>query len=172
VPLVMAPMRRLSSALLAVTFVGGAVCAMPVADAAGQVWNGTYSLLRYAGEKTGTSLAARQPEPDFSDVYNFVTDCSSGTCVATVIDGPKPANPTLPLPPRYTWNGSTWVHIYEWQWDCYMGEGVPKAWNPARSVANYTPQADGSLRGSWRTDIYGGPCAGTVIMDVAAFPAA
>ena len=121
-------MRRLSSALLAVTLVGGAVCAMPVADAAGQVWNGKYSLLRYAGEKTGTSLAARQPEPDFSDVYNFVTDCSSGTCVATVIDGPKPANPTLPLPPRYTWNGSTWVHIYEWQWDCYHGrrrsEGV------------------------------------------------
>ena len=164
-------MRRMSSALLAVTLVGGAESAMPVADAAGQVWNGTYSLLRYAGEKTGTSLAARQPEPDFSDVYNFVTDCSSGTCVATVIDGPKPANPTLPLPPRYTWNGSTWVHIYEWQWDCYMGEGVPKAWNPARSVANYTPQADGSLRGSWRTDIYGGPCAGTVVMDVAAFPA-
>ena len=40
---------------------------------------------------------------------------------------------------------STWVHIYEWQWDCYMGEGVPKAWNPARSVAYYTPQPDGSV---------------------------
>jgi hypothetical protein len=52
-----------------------------------------------------------------------------------------------------------------------MGEGVPKAWNPARSVAYYTPQPDGTLRGSWRTDIYGGPCAGSVVMDVAAFPA-
>ena len=68
-------------------------------------------------------------------------------------------------------NGSTWVHIYEWQWDCYMGEGNPKVWAPARSVAYYTPQRDGTLRGSWRTDIYGGPCDGTVVMDVAAFPA-
>ena len=84
---------------------------------------------------------------------------------------PRPANPTLPLPPQYTWNGATWVHIYEWQWDCFMGDGVPKEWNPARSVAYYTPQPDGTLRGSWRTDIYGGPCDGSVIMDVAAFPA-
>lgn len=141
----------------------------PMAVAAGQVWNGKYSLVRYAGEKTGTSLAARQPEPDFSDVYTFVTDCSR-ECVSTVIDGPQPANPTLPLPPRYTWTGSTWVHVYEWQWDCYMGEGVPKVWKPAKSVAYYTPQPDGTLRGSWRTDIDGGPCDGSVIMDVAAFP--
>jgi hypothetical protein len=62
------------------------------------------------------------------------------------------------------------THIYEWQWDCYMGEGISKAWNPAKSVAYYTPQADGTLRGSWRTDIYGGPCDGNVIMDIAAIP--
>ena len=169
-PLVSSALRRSGSALLAVGLALAGVSAAPVAAADPQVWTGKYSLMRYAGSKTGTSLAARQPEPDFSDVYTFVTDCSSGTCVATVVDGPKPANPTLPLPPRYTWNGSTWVHIYEWQWDCYLGEGVPKAWNPARSVAYYTPQADGTLRGSWRTDIYGGPCAGSVIMDVAASP--
>ena len=165
-----AALIRWGTALLAAGVVGANACTTPVAGAAGQVWNGKYSLLRYAGEKTGTSLAARQPEPDFSDEYTFVTECS-GECVATVVDGPRPANPTLPLPPRYTWNGSTWVHIYEWQWDCYMGEGVPKAWNPARSVAYYTPQPDGTLRGSWRTDIYGGPCDGSVGMDVAAFPA-
>ncbi len=82
-----------------------------------------------------------------------------------------PSHPTLPLPPQYTSNGSAWVHIYEWTWDCYMGEGVPKVWDPARSVAYYTPQADGTLRASWRSDIYGGPCDGSVVMDVAAFPA-
>ena len=82
------------------------VSAAPLAGAAGQIWNGKFSLLRYAGEKTGTSLAARQPEPDFSNIYTFLTDCTRGTCVATVVDGPRPANPTLPLPPRYTWNGS------------------------------------------------------------------
>ena len=169
-PLVRAGRRRISAVLIAAALAAANECAAPVAGAAGQVWNGKYSLLRYAGEKTGTSLAARQPEPDFSNIYTFVTDCSH-ECVSTVVDGPKPANPTLPLPPRYTWNGATWVHVYEWQWDCYMGEGVPKAWNPAKSVAYYTPQPDGTLRGSWRTDIYGGPCDGSVIMDVAAFPA-
>lgn len=119
-------LHLLGVAILATALVGVDGLAAPVAVAASQVWNGKYSLLRYAGEKTGTSLAARQPEPDFSDVYTFVTDCSR-ECVSTVVDGPRPANPTLPLPPRYTWNGSTWMHIYEWQWDCYMGEGVPKA---------------------------------------------
>ena len=162
--------RRFGLALCVGVFLGANVGHIPAAAAAGQVWNGKFSLLRYAGEKTGTSLAASQHEPDFSDVYTFVTDCSSGTCEATVVDGPKPANPTLPLPPVYTWTGSTWVHTYEWQWDCYMGEGVPKVWKPAKSVAYYTPQADGTLRGTWRTDIYGGPCDGSVIMDVAAFP--
>ena len=123
--------------LFVAELIGANVSAMPTAGAAGQVWNGKYSLLRYAGEKTGTSLAARQPEPDVSNIYTFVTDCTRGACVSTVVDGPRPANPTLPN----TWNGSTWVHIYDWQWDCYLGEGVPKAWNPARSVAYYTPAA-------------------------------
>ncbi len=167
----MAAIRRVCTALFAAGLVGANVFGVPVAGAAGQIWNGPYLLLRYASGKTGTSMAARQSEPDFSDIYMFRTDCSRGTCVATVVDGPRPDNPTLPLPPQYTWNGATWVHIYEWQWDCYMGEGVPKAWNPARSVAYYTPQPDGTLRGSWRTDISGGPCNGSVIMDVAAFPA-
>src|SRR6476469_703457 len=112
--LVRAARYRLAKSLIAATLVTANVCAMPVATAAGQVWNGKYSLVRYAAEKTGTSLAARQPEPDFSNIYTFVTDCSH-ECVSTVVDGPKPANPTLPLPPRYTWNGSTWVHVSEWQ---------------------------------------------------------
>jgi hypothetical protein len=119
-----------------------------VARAALPAWNGKYSLVRYPALKTGTSLAARQPEPTFSDDYDFVTKYSVTACVATVIDGPKPANPTLPQPPEYTWDGGKWVHIYDWQWDCYMGEGVPKQWNPARSWAFYTPQPDGSLRGT------------------------
>lgn len=50
------------------------------------------------------------------------------------------------------------------------GEGNPKVWVPAHSEAYYTPQPDGTLVGSWRTDIAGGPCAGSVIMDVAAYP--
>ncbi len=162
--------RNPIAAVLVVALLGSVIMA-PHAHATGQIWNGKFSLVRYAASKTGTSMAARQYEPDFSDVYMFSTDCSTGTCVSTVIDGPKPANPTLPLPPRYTWDGARWVHVYDWQWDCYMGEGVPKQWNPAHSVAYYTPQADGTLRGTWRTDIDGGPCDGSVIMNVAAVPA-
>jgi hypothetical protein len=166
------PLRRTACVLLALIF-GWTVAApmAPAAKATAPGWNGTWSLVRYAAQKTGTSLAARQPEPTFSDDYLFVTQCSATECVATVVNGPKPKNPTLPQPPQYSWDGSRWVHVYDWQWDCYMGEGVPKAWAPAHSVAYYTPQADGkSLRGVWRTDIDGGPCDGDVVMDVAAFP--
>lgn len=162
---------RIRALVAAFTMAVVAASPAPPATAANATWNGAWLLVRFAGAKTGTSLAATQGEPDFSDVYVFVTDCSTGECVSTVVDGPKPANPTLPLPPRYTWDGTRWVHIYDWQWDCYMGEGVPKAWDPARSWAYYTPQANGTLRGVWTTEIYSGPCQGTVIMDVAAFPA-
>ena len=88
--LVRAALRRVCMALFAAGLVGANVFGVPVAGAAGQIWNGKYLLLRYASGKTGTSLAARQPEPDFSDIYTFVTDCSRGTCVATVVDGPRP----------------------------------------------------------------------------------
>jgi hypothetical protein len=162
-------LRRTAYALLILAL--GSIGVAPIAHATLPGWNGTWSLVRYAAAKSGTSLAARQPEPTFSDDYLFLTQCSTTACVATVVNGPKPKNPTLPQPPQYTWDGSRWVHVYDWQWDCYLGEGVPKAWAPAHSVAYYTPQTDGkSLRGVWRTDIDGGPCDGDVVMDVAAFP--
>ncbi|MFE0751607.1 hypothetical protein [Gordonia sp. NPDC058843] len=149
----------------------GLLVSVAPADAAPKpTWDGVYSLKRFAASKTGTSLAARQREPDFSDNYTFTTECVRSRCFATVVGGPKPANPTLPQPPRYTWQNGSWVHRYSWQWDCWQGVGVPKVWRPARSVATYKPQSDGSLKGVWRTTIYGGPCRGTVVMNVAAYP--
>ena len=154
-----------------VALAAGLLVAVAPADAAATPsWDGVYSLKRFAASKTGTSLAARQAEPDFSDDYTFRTSCDGGTCVATVIDGPKPANPTLPQPPRYTWEAGSWVHRYDWEWDCWQGAGVPKVWRPATSIATYTPQGDGTLKGVWRTTIDGGPCDGTVVMNVAASP--
>ena len=144
--------------------------AIPV-HAAMPSWNGKYSLVRYAVDKTGSSAAAGQAEPTFSADYVFVTSCSSGNCVATATDGPTPKNPTLPQPSHYTWDESRWVEQFDFQWDCYMGEGVPKVWSPARSGAFYAPQSDGSLRGTWHTDISSGPCRGSVEMPVAAFAA-
>jgi hypothetical protein len=150
-----------------------AICAIPAAPVHAMLpsWNGRYSLVRYAVNKTGTSVAAGQAEPTFSADYVFVTNCSSAGCVATATNGPKAKNPTLPQPSHYTWDGSRWVEQFDFQWDCYMGEGNPKVWAPATSWAFYTPQSDGSLRGTWHTDIKGGPCGGSVEMPVAAFAA-
>ncbi|KAA1249377.1 hypothetical protein F0Q45_15520 [Mycobacterium simiae] len=140
------------------------------ADAATPSWNGRYSLVRYAADKTGTSQAASQAEPTFSADYVFTTACTA-QCVATATNGPTPKNPTLPQPSHYAWDGTRWVEHFDFQWDCFMGDGVAKVWAPARSWAYYTPQADATLRGSWHTDIYSGPCRGTVEMPVAALPA-
>lgn len=133
-------------------------------------WNGKYMLVGYADQKTGNSRAAKQPEALFSGEMTFVTQCSGGSCVATVVDGPRPKNPTVPLPERYTWDGGRWANVYDWQWDCFVADGVPKVWAPARSWTYYIPQPDGTLRGTWMTEIYGGPCEGSVWMPVAAFP--
>ncbi len=151
----------------------GAAPAIAAPPAPGQPnWTGQYELERFAATKTGTSLAASQWEPDFSDVYTFATDCIDDTCVAEVVAGPKPANETLPQPAQYNWDGTSWVHEYDWFWDCYMGPGVEKPMNPASSRAVYTPQPDGTLTGDWDTTIFEGACAGTVHMDVAAYPVA
>lgn len=162
--------RQRAKTAAAVLTAAAILVALP-ANAAAPAWNGKYSLVRYAVDKTGTSVAAGQAEPTFSADYVFVTACSSATCVATATDGPVPKNPTLPQPSHYAWDGARWVEHFDFQWDCYRGEGVPTVWAPAKSWAFYTPQADGSLRGTWHTDIASGPCGGSVEMPVAAFAA-
>jgi len=160
------------SALIAATSVIAAcLCTAVAADAAGGQWNGRYTLVTYASQKNGSSMAKLQFEPDFSAQFTFATDCSSGLCVATVVDGPAPSNPTIPQPAQYTWDGSRWVYAYNWQWNCFRGDGVPAEWAPAKSQVFYAPAQGGSLVGTWRTDILGGECRGFVVMPVAAYPA-
>lgn len=166
----MAARRALIALLSAVILMAGSPAVIAAANPTGQIWTGRFAVVSYASQKGGTSTAARQGEADFTGQYVFQTDCSPGNCIATVVSGPRPTNPTIPQPLRYVWDGSRWMQSYDWQWDCFMGDGVPKEWAPARSVVYYVPQRDGSLQGSWRTDIYGGPCNGSVTMAVAAFP--
>lgn len=163
---------RFALTLFVVPVVAACAALSPVAaaDPLALPWNGRYSVTTYASEKTGTSIAARQPESDFSAEYAFFTDCSTGKCVATVVSGPAPSNPTIPQPQRYTWDGTQWVFIYNWQWECYRGEALPRQFAPARSRVLYVPVGDGSLQGAWETDILGGTCAGRVIMPVSARP--
>ena len=142
----------------------------PPAAAADPGWNGRYQIITYASNKMGTSVAAAQPEPDFAAQYTLATDCTSGLCVATVVDGPAPSNPTIPQPIRYTWEGSRWQYSYNWQWECFRGDGLPREYAPARSRVFYAPDIDGTLFGTWHTDILSGPCRGTVVMPVGARP--
>ncbi len=163
--------RRLRAAWCGVVFVV-AMCLLPAAPAAaaGQVWNGPYTMVTYASKKAGTSAAASQPEQDFSARFVLTTSCATGRCVATAA-GPGSSNPTVPQPQRFVWNGENWTFSYDWQWECNRGEGVPRVYSPASSWIFYTPQPDGTLTGTWYTDILSGPCRGNVIMPVGAFPA-
>lgn len=163
--------RRLTGALLGVTCAAGAAFSViPSAAAADPGWNGHYQIVTYASDKMGSSAAAAQPEPDFGAQYVLATDCTSGLCVATVVDGPAPSNPTIPQPIRYNWDGSRWVYSYNWQWECFLGDGLPRQYAPARSRVFYAPDLDGTLFGTWHTEILSGPCRGTVIMPVGARP--
>jgi hypothetical protein len=154
---------------LSVTVVAVALTAAPGAQAAPKPWNGRFQFVTYASQKAGTSPAVRQKENDFGAAFTLSTACSVTKCVATVVDGPAPGNPTIPQPTRYTWNGSEWATTYDWLWDC-LGSSDQKQWARATSWSFYAPQPDGSLRGTWHTDIAEGPCRGTVVMPVAAFP--
>ncbi|SEH69154.1 hypothetical protein SAMN04489835_2923 [Mycolicibacterium rutilum] len=163
--------RRLTCTLVGlVCAVAAGLSALPAAGAANPAWNGRYQIITYASDKMGTSIAAAQAEPDFSAVYTLATDCSAGLCVATVVDGPAPTNPTIPQPVRYTWDGARWQYAYNWQWECFRGDGVPSEYAPARSRVFYAPDIDGTLFGTWRTEILAGACRGTVVMPVGARP--
>ncbi|WP_370333453.1 hypothetical protein [Mycolicibacterium hippocampi] len=162
--------RRACIALASATLVAVAgVCTATTAAAARPDWSGRYTVVTFASQKVGTSIAARQPEPDFSGQYTFSTSCA-GACVATASDGPAPSNPTVPQPSRYTWDGQQWVFNYNWQWECFRGGDVPREYAAARSLVFYAPTPEGSMFGTWRTEILEGICKGTVVMPVAAYP--
>jgi hypothetical protein len=137
-----------------------ALCLAPTAWAEPS-WNGEYTITFFYAQKDGTSVAVDQPENRDVDNYVFSTTCSDGPCVATIVSGPAPRNPTVPQPVQFTWDGSAWSQTNEFQWDCLMPDGSVQ-WNPARAEVHYTPQLDGSLSGRWHTDILSGACQGTV----------
>jgi hypothetical protein len=166
------PVRCLRTAMcVAATVVGLFSYTAPAAQAAPKAWAGRYVMVTYASQKGGTSMAVRQRESDFSAAFEITTNCSAGTCVATVT-GPASSNPTVPNPQRFTWDGQQWKSVYEWVWQCSLGDDSAQSqWSPAQSWTFYTPQPDGSLQGMWHTDIASGACRGSVVMPIAAVPA-
>jgi hypothetical protein len=116
-------------------------------------WNGEYAITFMVGPKDET--------------YGFRSSCTSGKCIATIVSGPPPSNPTVPQPVQFTWDGSSWTQVSDFQWDCMMPDTTIQ-WSPARSNVRYTPQANGTLAGVMHTDILSGPCQGWIEMDTTA----
>jgi hypothetical protein len=139
----------------------------PAASADAASWNGEYAITFIVGPKAGTSIAAGQPEGQYTDTYTFESRCSDGKCTATIIGGPPPRNPTVPQPVQFTWDGSSWTQVSDFQWDCMMPDETIQ-WSPAHADVRYTPQPDGTLSGTMRTEIASGACQGTVEMNMTA----
>jgi hypothetical protein len=142
----------------------------PLASAGTASWNGEYAITFIVGPKAGTSVAAGQPEGQYTDTYGFRSSCTNGKCTATIISGPAPRNPTVPQPVQFTWDGSSWRQTSEFQWDCMMPDTTIE-WDPARSDVRYTPQPDGTLAGTMHTEILSGTCRGTLDINMTAEPA-
>lgn len=139
----------------------------PTAFADSPSWNGEYAITFIVGPKSGTSLAAGDPEVQYTDNYGFRSSCTGGKCIATIVSGPPPRNPTVPQPVQFTWDGSSWRQVSDFQWDCMMPDTTIE-WDPARADVRYTPQPDGSLAGTMHTNILSGTCQGTLDMNMTA----
>ncbi len=165
-------MRRHHRHTLIVTaaVISATLAAAPVAQAADEAfWGGQYKVTFHTDEKTGTSIAATQTETPYTASYVFSTDCSSGTCVASATDGPVPKeNVTRAM--RFDWTGSVWSRSNNWNWDCLLPDGTI-TYDAAKSVTTYTPQPDGTLKGTFETTITTGACEGTVTIPLTAKPA-
>lgn len=166
----MSRLRRTALVALAAIALGGSPFVAPTAHA-GEVanWNGEYILALNANAKTGTSIAATQPESAHRTNVSISSNCSAGVCVATVNNPPPPKNDSMPRSIEFTWNGSQWVREMTWKWDCLLPDGTIE-YDPAKSITVYTPGQYGILTGVFHTDIASGACKGNVDMPVSAKP--
>lgn len=132
-------------------------------------WDGWYRITFHTDQKTGTSLAAGQAEEAYTAWYRFATDCSTGSCVASVVDGPAPKD-NVAASTAFDWTGSQWSRTDSWRWDCLLPDRTI-TFDEASSVTTYSPQSDGSLKGTFATNIGSGDCEGTVYIPLTAVPA-
>ena len=101
----MAPDRLSSLVGLSAASLAIALALPPTASADPPSWNGEYAITFIVGPKSGTSMAASDPEGQYTDTYAFSSSCTSGKCTATIVGGPAPRNPTVPQPVQFTWMG-------------------------------------------------------------------
>ena len=121
----------------------------------------------HTDQKSGTSIAATQPETPYTASNMCTTDCSSGECVASAIDGPTPKE-NVSRWTKFDWTGSQWSRSTSWNWDCLLPEG-PSA-RSGELGDQLVPQSDGSLAGAFQTTISSGACQGTVSIPLPPYP--
>jgi len=155
-----------SVAAAGVLIVGAVVSAPPAAAEPAPSWNGWYRITFHTDQKSGTSVAAQQSEEPYTAAFKFITDCSSGTCLATVVDGPA-SKENVSGSTKFDWTGSQWSRTNNWRWDCLLPDRTI-TFDPASSVTTYSPQPDGSLTGTFATNIGDGACEGTVYIPLTA----
>ncbi len=131
-------------------------------------WSGWYRITFHTDRKSGTSAAAEQSEEPYTAWYRFATDCSSGSCSASVLDGPSPKD-NVSAETDFEWTGSQWSRTNSWRWDCLLPDRT-LTFDSASSVTTYTPRPDGSLAGMFATNIGAGACEGTVYIPLTAVP--
>ncbi len=131
-------------------------------------WDGWYRITFHTDQKQGTSIAAGQSEEPYTAWYRVTTDCSSGTCVATVVTGPATKD-NVASSTTFDWTGSQWSRTNNWRWDCLLPDQTI-TYDPASSTTTYSPQSDGSLKGTFATNIGSGACQGTVYIPLTAVP--
>ena len=162
-------MRRSASAALALGLALGSVALPPIASAApAPNWDGWYKITFQTDQKSGTSTAAEQWEEPYTAWYQFVTNCSSGACEASVVDGPAPKD-NAAQSTTFEWTGTQWSRTNNWRWDCTMADRTI-TFDQASSVTTYSPQPDGSMKGMFATNIGDGACQGTVYIPLTAIP--
>lgn len=144
------------------------VCAPAVQADPAPSWNGWYRITFHTDQKQGTSVAAAQSEEAYAVWYRITTDCSSGTCVASMVDGPATKD-NVSTSTAFNWTGSQWSRTNNWRWDCLLPDRTI-TYDPASSTTTYSPQADGSLTGTFATNIGSGVCQGTVYIPLTAVP--
>jgi len=167
----MAGFRSTALAALTATSLGASICLAASASAGDTAtWNGDYILTLSADAKTGTSIAASQPEPVHRTSVSISSTCATGVCIATVNNPPPPKNDSMPTSIEFVWNGAQWVRKIEWNWDCLLPDGTIE-YDPAKSTSVYTPGQNGILTGLFHTDIFSGACQGTIDMPLSAKPA-
>jgi hypothetical protein len=156
------------AAVVAALTAGATVLAPTASADPAPNWNGWYKITFQTDQKSGTSVAAKQGEEPYTAWYEFATDCSSGSCVASVTDGPTPKDNAVKST-TFDWTGTQWSRTNNWRWDCVLPDRTI-TFDPASSVTTYTPQPDGSLKGTFATNIGSGACEGTVYIPLTAVP--